>query len=53
MVFRNGGNIRQDEKWFYNDNELEIVNEFNYLGGKEVKDVFGRPGARVKVGSAR
>ena len=32
MVFRNGGYIRQDEKWFYNGNELEIVNEFNYLG---------------------
>ena len=32
MVFRNGGNLRENEKWFYNGSELETVNEFNYLG---------------------
>ena len=32
MVFRNGGNLRENEKWFYNGRELETVNEFNYLG---------------------
>ena len=29
MVFRNGGNLRENEKWFYNGSELETVNEFN------------------------
>ena len=32
VVFRNGGKIRKNEKWFYNGYELEVVNEFNYLG---------------------
>ena len=32
VVFRNGGTIKKDEKWFYNDTEIEVVNQFNYLG---------------------
>lgn len=32
MVFRKRGPLRQDEKWFYNGEELETVNDFNYLG---------------------
>ena len=32
MVFRKRGNIRQNEKWNYNGLNLEVVNEFNYLG---------------------
>ena len=32
MVFRNGGKIKEIEKWFYNNFELETVDEFNYLG---------------------
>ena len=32
IVFRNGGNIRNNEKWYYNNENIEIVNEFNYLG---------------------
>ena len=32
IIFCNGGIIRDNEKWYLGDNELEIVNEFNYLG---------------------
>ena len=32
MVFRNGGIIKENKKWFYDNCELEIVDEFNYLG---------------------
>ena len=32
MVFRNGGRLKDNEKWVYNNCELEIVDEFNYLG---------------------
>ena len=32
MVFRNGGMLGQNDKWFYAENELEIVNSFAYLG---------------------
>ena len=32
MVFRNGNRSRVYDKWYYNGNELEVVNEFNYLG---------------------
>jgi len=31
VVFRNGGNIRDNEKWLYNGNFLEVVNECNYI----------------------
>ncbi|XP_062577027.1 uncharacterized protein LOC134238927 [Saccostrea cucullata] len=31
VVFRNGGKLRNNESWFYNNAELEIVNEFKYL----------------------
>ena len=31
-VFRNRGNIHTHEKWFYNNNEIDIVDSFNYLG---------------------
>ena len=32
MVFRKGGNLRQNEKWTYVGENIEIVNNFNYLG---------------------
>ena len=32
VVFRNGGKLRDNEKWYYNGCQLESVNEFNYLG---------------------
>ena len=32
MVFRKRGKIRNDEKWFYCNNVLEVVDNFNYLG---------------------
>ena len=32
VIFRNGGNIRENEKWFYDGTEIQIVNQFNYLG---------------------
>ena len=32
IVFRNGGRLRDNEKWEFDGNVLEIDNEFNYLG---------------------
>ena len=32
MVFRNGGNIRGNENWTYQGEEIEIVQQFSYLG---------------------
>ena len=32
MVFRKGGNLRQNEKWTYAGENIEIVSNFNYLG---------------------
>ena len=32
VVFRNWGTIKKDEKRFYNNTEIEVVNQFNYLG---------------------
>ena len=32
VVFRNGGRIRDNEKWFYDGNTLETVDQFIYLG---------------------
>ena len=32
VLFRNGGKIRENEKWFYNGKEIEVVNQFKYLG---------------------
>ena len=32
VVFRNGGYVKQEENWFYNDIKLEVVDEFCYLG---------------------
>ena len=32
MIFRNGSTVRDNEKWYFNDILLDIVNEFNYLG---------------------
>ena len=32
MVFRKRGRLRQHEQWSYNDERLEIVDNFNYLG---------------------
>ena len=31
-VFRKRGRLRQHEQWSYNDESLEIVDPFNYLG---------------------
>ena len=32
MVFRNRGKLLPNEKWFYNNNEVVIVDYFNFLG---------------------
>ena len=32
MFFRKGGMLGQNDKWFYSENELEIVNSLAYLG---------------------
>ena len=32
MVFRKRGSTRQNEKWTYGGDEIDIVNDFNYLG---------------------
>ncbi|KAK3089979.1 hypothetical protein FSP39_008169 [Pinctada imbricata] len=32
VIFRNGGKIRANENWLYNGENLEIVDEINYLG---------------------
>ena len=31
-MFRNGGKLHHNESWTYNNVNLEIVNEFKYLG---------------------
>ena len=32
MVFRNGGTLRQNEKWYFNGSRLEVVSMYKYLG---------------------
>ena len=32
MVFRKRGQLKENEKWIFNDKELDVVNDFNYLG---------------------
>lgn len=32
VIFRNGVNNRTNEKWLYNSENLEIVNQFVYIG---------------------
>ena len=32
MIFRKGGHTGAGEKWFFNGNEMEIVNSYKYLG---------------------
>ena len=32
VVFRNGGKLSRKEKWIYNDDLIEAVDSFNYLG---------------------
>ena len=32
MVFRNGGPVKQSEKWFFGKDKLEIVTYYKYLG---------------------
>jgi hypothetical protein len=32
LVYKKGGNLKKDEKWFVNDYEIEVVNKINYLG---------------------
>jgi hypothetical protein len=32
LIFRNGGHVNNDEKFFYNGKKVDIVSEFSYLG---------------------
>jgi hypothetical protein len=32
FVFRKRGRLKNDEHWFYANEEVEVVNDFNYLG---------------------
>ena len=32
VVFRNGGKVNANEKWFYDNKEIKIVDSFTYLG---------------------
>ena len=32
VIFRKGGNLDYNDKWFYGGSEIEIVNSFTYLG---------------------
>jgi len=32
MIFRKGGRVGVNDKWSYNNKEVEIVKSFNYLG---------------------
>ena len=32
IVFRNGGIVKDAERWFYNGNEIEVVSLYKYLG---------------------
>ena len=32
VIFKNGGKIRSDEKWFLNGDNISIVDKFIYLG---------------------
>ena len=32
MVFRKRGGLKENEKWAYNGNAIEVVDNFNYLG---------------------
>lgn len=32
MVFRNGGKVKQTERWFYQGIEIEIVSMYRYIG---------------------
>ena len=32
VIFRNGGQIRQNENWLYDGCQIEVLNQFTYLG---------------------
>ena len=32
IVFRERGRVKENEKWYHNHNEIEVVDKFNYLG---------------------
>jgi len=32
MVYRNRSPLRNNEVWFYADNKLDVVDNFNYFG---------------------
>ena len=32
VIFRNGGVVKDEDKWFYDDVQIDIVNKFTYLG---------------------
>jgi hypothetical protein len=34
MIFRKGGNIKKSDRWFWRGKEIEVVEEYTYLGFK-------------------
>ena len=32
VIFRNGKNLRKSYKWYFNGDEVEVVDQFCYLG---------------------
>ena len=32
VVFRNGGQLKENEQWFYNGSKVDVVDKFTYLG---------------------
>jgi hypothetical protein len=32
LVFKKGGKLKKDERWFVNDHKIEVADEINYLG---------------------
>ena len=32
VVFRRGGCLKQNEKWYYNAGKIEVVSSYKYLG---------------------
>ena len=32
VVFRKRGSVRTDERWYYTNELLDVVNDFNYIG---------------------
>jgi len=58
VVFRNGGYLTQHEKWHIERNEIEVVNEYRYLGitlstGLCTNTVLNDLAARARAGVVR